>query len=165
MRSEPHKTFATLRFAGDRLDPRQITNFLKITPTQAYAKGEKYLAGSRSGVLQGRTGVWFLSTDKAVSSSNLVDHLDYLITMFQIRREGQAFDGTRLTYNLSRLRKLMREYELSAKVTCFWYGIAGSKEPSIPRHFVETFGHIDAEIETDFDTDDSPIERLNAGNA
>jgi hypothetical protein len=81
-----------------------------------------------------------------------------LIALLQIRRDGQALEGTRLTYNLSKLKKLMKEYDLIATVSCFWYGSAGAKEPSIPRHFVEAFRLIDAEIEIDFDTDESPID-------
>jgi hypothetical protein len=156
MRSEPIKTYATLRFAGDRLNPNQITDFLKITPTQAYAKGEMYSAGRRSGMLKGRTGIWLLSTDKTIASNSLTDHLDYLIAVLQIRREAPASEGTRLAYNLIRLKKFMIDHELTASVSCFWYGSAGSREPSIPKHFIETLGLINAEIETDFDADESP---------
>jgi hypothetical protein len=159
MKSDRVRTFATFRIVGDRLEPDQITNFLKIRPTQAYAKGEQYTAGPRSANLLGRTGVWYLSTDQFVASSDLNDHLNYLLRALQLggRRSDRATDGAQLTANLLDLRRLMDEKALRAVVTCFWYGPAGVRKPSIPRGTAEVFNLIDADIETDFDADESPI--------
>ncbi len=52
------RTFATFTVVGDRLDPDEVTEILKIRPNLAYAKGEKYDAGERAGPLMGKTGVW-----------------------------------------------------------------------------------------------------------
>ena len=65
MRSEAAdavKTFATLRIVGDQLLPEQVTRIFEVTPTRAYAKGQTYWGGKRTGNLVGKTGVWYLAT-------------------------------------------------------------------------------------------------------
>ena len=70
------KAFVTLRFAGDDLDPDEISAAVK--PTRAHRKGETFFAGPRAGNLRGRTGMWFLATDKLVPSDDLQDHLAFV---------------------------------------------------------------------------------------
>ena len=54
-------TYASLRFIGDRLEPSRLTELLREQPTTAYRKGEVYKR-SRGCEVQGRTGLWLLST-------------------------------------------------------------------------------------------------------
>jgi hypothetical protein len=49
------KAFVTLRFAGDDLDPDEISAILPVEPTRAHRKFEEFLAGPRAGDLRGRT--------------------------------------------------------------------------------------------------------------
>src|SRR6266576_6453497 len=72
------KAFVTLRFAGEDLDPQEISAILPIQPTRAHRKGEEFFAGSHAGNLCGRTGIWFLATDKLVASNHLGDHLRFV---------------------------------------------------------------------------------------
>src|ERR1700730_10283975 len=72
------KAFVTLRFAGDDLDPREISAILPVTPTRAHRKGEEFVAGQHAGKLRGRTGIWFIVTDKLVHSDDLGDHLRFV---------------------------------------------------------------------------------------
>src|SRR6266478_263237 len=72
------KAFVTLRFAGDELDPQEISAVLPIAPTRAHRKGEEFVAGPHAGKLRGRSGIWFLATDKLVASDDLEDHLAFL---------------------------------------------------------------------------------------
>ena len=72
------KAFVTLRFAGDELDPREISAILPVKPTRAHKKGEEFFAGPNAGNLRGRTGIWFLATDKLVHSDDLRDHLAFV---------------------------------------------------------------------------------------
>ena len=65
------KAFVTLRFAGDDLDPREISAVLPVAPTRAHRKGEEFVAGKHAGKLHGRTGIWFLATDKLVPATTL----------------------------------------------------------------------------------------------
>src|SRR5690242_8999303 len=73
------RTFASLRFTGARLEPEQVTSILQASPTVSYRKDEPY---KRSGqhVAYGRTGVWLLSSENAVKSADLNDHLGYLLS-------------------------------------------------------------------------------------
>ena len=140
-------TYATLRFAGDALDPDEISSILRTQPTRAYRKGQKYSPGPRSPEVIGKTGIWYFSTKYSVSSKNLAEHLgelENLISPF-------ADDGRRLR----ELRDVMGRKNLQAHVTCFWRGIAGAMKPSISSAVTRTFDRLPADIEADFDTEES----------
>ena len=47
----------------------------------------------------------------------------------------------------------MMEDELTADVSCFWYGEKGATPPVIPDEIRAAFAKIGAAIQTDFDTD------------
>ena len=137
------KAYATLRFAGDELEPQEISDALGVEPTRAYRKGERYLAGPRTGELTGRTGIWLLSTDKLVEGSDLARHLSYLTKLIFAGEPGRV----------AGLRHLIARRHLMAHVSCFWHGRAGVRPPSVPAPVIEAFRQLPAEIETDFDTD------------
>lgn len=144
-RSETRKTYATFRVSGDRLDPEQVTRVLRHVPTVAYAKGEKYFAGQRTGYLTGRTGVWLVSTRDIVASDNLHDHLLYVI--------GMLIPGRQNIMPLAHLRALIARKGLRAELSAFWHGTHGAKKPAIPRAVTEVMKLLPGEIEADFDTD------------
>jgi hypothetical protein len=164
------KTFATLRIMGDQLDPDEITQLLKIKPTTAYAKGDRYEAGHRTGSLVGKTGVWLFSTDRGINSFRLADHLMvllYLLIPDFLEVEMRSLKlHTRSTQkiptfhdlieqsNLRYLRGLLQRKSLTASVCCFWHGKEGAKPPAIPRGISSLFRLIPITIEADFDTDD-----------
>jgi hypothetical protein len=50
------KAFVTLRFAGDDLDPAQVSAILPVTPTRAHRKGEEFWLLLGSGVVGGGLG-------------------------------------------------------------------------------------------------------------
>ena len=145
------KTFATLRVAGDRLVPAEVTRILKIIPTRAYAKGETYHGGELTGNLVGKTGVWYFATDRVVASNDLADHLTFLVNLLS----GSSPEAVPLT----RLHALLKRKSLKVVISCFWYGRASAKPPVVPRATAEFFRLLPAEIETDFDTDEKPEAR------
>src|ERR1700686_1405898 len=108
-RSEPGtlSTFASLSFAGDNLNPADITKLLGHEPTTAYRKGEIYKR-SRGHEVVGRTGLWLLSSRGDVKSGELSDHLAYL--------KAVIFppDGNDL---VTPIRTLMRDERLEADVS------------------------------------------------
>src|SRR5215207_9320958 len=118
------KAFVTLRFAGDDLDPREISAILPLEPTRAHRKGEEFFAGPNAGKLAGRTGVWFVSTDKLVRSDNLRDHFRYLEKLLYPDPNGHA--------RIRRLRDVLQRAGSRAHVTCFWRGDPGETAPDIP---------------------------------
>jgi hypothetical protein len=137
------KAFATLRFAGDDLDPSEISKILPIKPSRAHRKGEEFVAGRRAGTLRGRTGIWFLATDKLVPSDSLGDHISFLYRLLY----PEPTDNRRVT----KLREILEKTHSHAHVTCFWHGDPGEVVPEIPPQFRSALEPIAADIETDFD--------------
>src|SRR5271170_2244845 len=74
------KTFASLRFKGDQLEPGRLTEILGVAATTAYRKGEVFKR-SRGEEARGRTGVWVLSSDGRVPDPDLASHLKYLLAV------------------------------------------------------------------------------------
>ncbi|MFL4975816.1 MAG: DUF4279 domain-containing protein [Microvirga sp.] len=147
-KSRSLKAFATLRFAGDMLDPEELTLLLGIAPTRSYKKGERYHAGSRSDGVIGKTGVWYFSTDGVVRSGRLQDHLRVIADLI-VGEPTYSKNTTRV----SKLRRIVDRCSLRPVVTCFWHGSSGAKAPTIPRAFQELIRQIHGFIETDFDVD------------
>ena len=140
------KTFATLRFAGDALEPERISGLLGIQPTHAYRKGQLFSPGPRSPQRLGRTGVWYLATDHLVTSNDLAEHLRFLANL--LHPESENARG-----RLGRLRDLIGAERLEAHVTCFWHGPSGAREPGIPPEIAALFQWLPADLEKDFATD------------
>ena len=136
-------TFASLRFAGDRLEPDRITALLGVRPTTSYRKGEIYKR-SRGHEIRGRTGLWLVSTRHQFDSLELQDHFAKLLEVLF------PAGSTRL---IEPLCALLREGGLEADVTCFWYGEHGAEPPVISEETRAAFAQIGATIETDFQTD------------
>lgn len=162
------KTFATFRVSGDSLTPELITKTLKFYPTLAYRKGEQYSIDERSLKLNGRTGVWFLSTERIVASDKLADHLVYvffvlgLVSSLSTQRRPIAAEPASV-YELNfqfrtvmDLQKLMKQAALKATLTCFWHGFGGTKPPTVP--YTNILEMVSIEVETDFDADSEPEE-------
>ena len=136
------KAFVTLRFAGDELDPREISAILPIKPTRAHRKGEAFFAGPNAGKLRGRTGIWFLATDNLVPNDDLRDHLRFMQELLY----PEPSDKRRM----AKLRDLLKRSHSRAHVTCFWRGNPGEAAPQIPAQFESAMKPLAADIETDF---------------
>ena len=139
------RAFATLRFAGDALDPDEISRVMKEQPTRAYRKGEKYRTGPHGPEIVGKTGVWYFSTRRSIPSNDLIEHLEALARLVS----PFADDGKRLR----ELREIMERENLKAHVTCFWRGPPGADGPSIPTVVTEPLSRIPADIQVDFATE------------
>ena len=137
--------FATLRFAGDALDPDEISDALKEKPTRAYRKGEPYKPGPRSPELIGKTGLWYFSTNRIIPSTDLKDHLDALTRL--IAPFGDQ--GRRLR----ELHEIMDKRNLQAHVTVFWRGASEAEKPFISSVETDVFKRLPADIEADFDVE------------
>jgi len=135
--------FAGLRFTGDKLEPARITRLLAVEPTTAYRKGEVYKR-SRGHEVVGRTGLWLLSSEASVKNAELIDHLIYL--------KGVIFPASGQDL-ITPIKRLMRNDNLAADVSCFWYGEHGATAPQIPEEIRAAFARLGATIELDFDTD------------
>jgi len=138
------KAFVTLRFAGDDLDPREISAVLPVAPTRAHRKGEEFVAGQHAGTLRGRTGIWFLATDKLVQSDDLSDHLAFVHDLL--------YPGPNDNPRVVKLRDILGRAHSRAHITCFWRGDTGETAPQIPARFKSAIEPLAADIETDFVT-------------
>ena len=136
------KAFVTLRFAGDGLDPREISAIIPITPTRAHRKGEEFAAGQHAGKLRGRTGIWFLATDMLVPSDDLGDHLRFVHDLLYPEPSDVS--------TIMRLRNILERAHARAHITCFWHGGPGETLPQIPARFKSAIAPLAADIETDF---------------
>ena len=140
------RAFATLRFAGDALDPDEISRVINEKPTKAYRKGQTYRSGPHGPDVTGRTGVWYFSTRRKIPSKDLVDHLnalDRLIAPF-----GDQDN------RLKELRDIMQRRNLQAHVTFFWRGPPGAQYPSVPSVATAVLERLPADIEPDFANED-----------
>jgi hypothetical protein len=135
------RAFATLRLAGDALDPGQISRVLEEEPTRAYSKGQRYRLGPRSPEVTGKTGVWYLSTRRKIAGNDLADHLDALVSVISPFADADK--------RLRELREIMRRDHLQTRVTCFWRGPPGAPKPSILFSVTNSLGRLTANIEVD----------------
>jgi hypothetical protein len=136
------KAFVTLRFAGDDLDPQEISAILPVKPTRAHRKSEEFFAGPNAGTLRGRTGIWFLATDKLVHSDDLRDHLEFVQKLIY----PEPGDKQRI----AKLHDILERARSHAHITCFWHGDPGDTAPQIPAEFKSALKPLAADIETDF---------------
>ena len=137
------KAFVTLRFAGDDLDPAEISAILPVAPTRTHKKGEEFFAGAHAGKLRGRTGIWFLSTDKLVASDDLDDHFRCIENLLYPTKGDDS--------RVARLRGILEGSHSRAHITCFWHGDPGESAPQIPSGFKSAIEPLAADIETDFE--------------
>jgi hypothetical protein len=140
------KAFATLRFAGDKLEPEKISAILNVRPTEAYRKGEQRAAGAHAPARVGRTGIWYLATDQMIPGQKLEQHLAFLLALL-IPAPGDIS-------RIAELREIIKRQGLKAHVSCFWHGKPGARKPTIPPIVREIFNLLPAELETDFERDE-----------
>ncbi len=137
------RSYATLRFEGDQLDPAHISAILPVTPKRSHRKGERFQAGPRAGTLTGRTGIWYFDT-RDLASQDLTDHLRRIVDLL--------FPGRGNVDRLNQLRAVMDRESAAAHVSCFWYGKPGMQPPQVPDDVRAALARLPAEVETDFHT-------------
>ena len=138
------RTYATLCFAGDDLDPSHISAILPVPPKRSHRKGETFHAGARAGDLIGRTGIWYFDTSD-LPSHDLSEHLRRIVSLLYSRTDDNAL-------RLNRLREVMTRERAAAHVSCFWYGKAGMQQPIVPNDVRLALESLPADIETEFHT-------------
>lgn len=88
------------RIRSDNLDPAKISTELKILPSKAYSKGEKYLGKAFDPLTKSRIevirehprGAWDIISENSISSLKSVeDHVLHLLTMLEPNMEKITF--------------------------------------------------------------------------
>jgi uncharacterized protein DUF4279 len=133
--SDTIRAFATLRFAGERLDPDQISQLLHIQPTKVTRKNGN-----------GRYTIWYLSTDKLIPGNDLMDHVGFLLYLL--------FPAPGDLHRLITLRDLLKRKNLESHVTCFWHGKSRARKPVVPEVVRKLFELISADLQIDFDAEE-----------
>ena len=88
-------TFVEFSLRADTLSPTQVTQSLGIIPSRAYAKGEQYASKAFDTKTQKPIprigtypwGVWAVETRNVVSSSNVEDHVIFLLDILEPKAE------------------------------------------------------------------------------
>jgi hypothetical protein len=129
---EAHVSFI---LGGDNLRPDLITKVLKIQPTYCVKKGDihtgSYVRGNKAG-----TGVWFISTKGELKSTNLEEHLIYLIN--KIGKPSTNF------------YKLVTELRLRVMFRCFFMSATGQGGPDISIETLRKIVNLGFGLEFDF---------------
>jgi len=108
------RTYAELRIYSDDMDPRLITRWLGIDPTEASTKGEPVACGmGRQRVAKG----WFLSSENVVASRDLRRHLDWLLDKIEL--------------TAGKLGELQNKAGLTMGINCVWWSATGSGGPTL----------------------------------
>jgi hypothetical protein len=71
------KTFASLRLYGDSLEPKEVSRLLQLDPDDSAPKGLKTTVSGKSRTAP--TGRWILRTEGRIESTNLEDHIEWLV--------------------------------------------------------------------------------------
>ncbi len=105
------KTYATLRIYSGDIDPDEVTVKLGVAPTEAQHQGELRSCGRFV-----RVNAWFLSSRDQVTSTNLNDHLDWLLN--QVLPKAAV------------LRELQGA-GIKSDVACYWQSLTGNGGPTL----------------------------------
>lgn len=102
------------------------------------------MAGRHAGEIQGRTGMWFLATDKFVHSDDLAVHLRFL--------QDLLYPTPGDDMRLMKLRDVLGRTHSQTRITCFWYGDPGETPPVVPPGFLSAVAPLAPEVEMEFET-------------
>lgn len=128
------ETHATFRITGDALRPDRVTELLGISPSFARAKGDVY--GPPARPIRSRTGIWALESEAAINSTELEDHLAYLIAKLA---PAASEPLTRLIAEGSKV-----------DVLCFWMSATGQGGPVLSPRILARVAELGAELSFDF---------------
>lgn len=82
------ETYATLRVFSASVSATQITEYLALTPSRSFEKGDAYGAGRLRA-----NSAWMLSSQFAVTSKDTRRHIDWLLV--QLAGKADAIDDLR----------------------------------------------------------------------
>jgi hypothetical protein len=104
-----YKTWASFRLRGPEFDAGEVTQLLGISPTEAFSAGESYGDGIR------HRSLWLLSSRDQLESTDLRDHLTWLLDRLEPVQEEIA--------------ALLRQANKRADFRCVWLSATGEGGP------------------------------------
>lgn len=130
------RTYATFRLGSDLLVPAEVTRRLKIDPSDAHSKGEARTSRTTGRTNYWKSGFWSVSTDASVKSTDLEQHIQYLLG--------------RLLPRAAEVAAIVREYGAQADVFCFWASATGHGGPTISWRTMKQLGELNIDLGIDF---------------
>ncbi len=129
------RTCAVLRIYSGQLHPAEVTARLDLQPSSTVATGEASPPNSLGHVRVGKLNGWFLSSEENVTSMDLRDHLDWLLT--------------RLISHAQALHDLQDESGVTMSVNCPWWS-RGMGGPTLWPEQMQQLTELNLEISFDF---------------
>ena len=105
------ETYATLRLYSNDIDPDEVTVRFGVTPTETQRQGE--LRGCGRFI---RVNAWFLSSKDHVQSTDLKDHLDWVLNQVLAKKDV--------------LRDL-QSAGVKSDVACYWLSVTENGGPTL----------------------------------
>jgi hypothetical protein len=122
------RCYATLCIGSGPIDPSTVTRCIDREPTSVTIKGERHSVSSqRTNVLN----LWCLSSEHAVKSRDLRDHLNWLFDQLE-HRSG----------HLETLRQMGCRFD----VWCYWLSKEGHGGPTLSVPQIEKLAHFRFEL-------------------
>ncbi len=143
--------FTTLRVAGDRLKPKDVTSILGMLPTASFTKGEKYATG-KSKEIVAKTGIWLFDSSKVLFDQNFDNHLSLILHLLGVSQ----FTGNKIYFDKKLLvfKDFLLEESFSSVLTCFWHGSHQAEIPELPKNLAPFLSEFAVKTELDFDRDE-----------
>lgn len=114
--SSCEETRAQLRVYSDSRLSDEITGLLGIEPTEKHNKGDRF-TNSIGRTRQAPSTGWFLSSRDRVTSNDLRDHLDWLLTELMGARAA--------------VLALQEDEKTQMEITCYWRSASGLGGPTL----------------------------------
>ena len=110
------ETRVQLRIYPDSRLSDEITELLGIEPTERHDKGDRF-TGSSGRTHEAPLTCWFLSSRDRVTSNDLRDHLDWLLTELMGARAA--------------VLALQKDDDTQMRITCYWRSASGQGGPTL----------------------------------
>ncbi len=125
------ETFATLRVYHDAADPQMVTAALGLTPSRSWRCGESH--GTRRVATYPQSG-WLFSSEGAVTSSDSLRHIEWLLTAIEPQRSS-----------LPELRQ--QGYRMA--ISCYWASKNGHGGPTLTPDIMHRLAELQLAVEFD----------------
>lgn len=123
------RTFATFRLWARDLNPDDITQRFRLSPTWAFRRGDK-----RGQADLWPHGYWEISSQGEVNSTNVALHIEWLLERIEPVREAL---------------ESMRAEGVQANIVCFWESLTGHGGPIFSPHLMARLAALNLELALD----------------
>jgi len=98
---ETYPPYAYFALRGKELDPREVTEFLGVTPSRSFMRGE-----NRTENKKWPHGYWALTSSGQIQSTDFQLHLEWLVNQLEPVK--------------SKIIELQKKENIVGSISCFW---------------------------------------------